>query len=113
MIRPAEVVNLRKGFRHLRLLLSLATILCVVLVADPQFLGRSLALILHPLSDLPSRQTFISLESKSSVAVRGTSLNIRAIATGYVPATLTLMIRPEGGEPLRFAMACTSISYQS
>jgi len=103
-IKLAEVVDLKRGLRHLRLLLPLAMILCLVLVADPQFLGRSLALIVHPLSDLPSRQTSISLEPKSSVVVRGTSLNIRAIATGHVPATLTLIIRPEGSEPLRFAM---------
>jgi uncharacterized protein YukE len=103
-IKPSEVVNLKKGLRHLKLFAPLAMILCLVLIADPQFLGRSLALIVHPLADLPSRQTSISLEPKSSIVMRGTPVDIRAIVTGSVPEKLTLVIRPEGSEPLRFNM---------
>jgi hypothetical protein len=103
-IKPAEVVNLKKGLRHFKLFAPLAIILCLVLVADPQFLGRSLALIVHPLIDLPSRQTSISVEPKSSIVVRGTPITIKAMATGSVPEKLTLMIRPEGSDALRFTM---------
>ncbi len=103
-IKPAEVVNLKKGLRHLKLFAPLAIILCLVLIADPQFLGRSLALIVHPLSDLPSRQTSISVEPKSSIVLRGAPITIRAMATGNVPEKLTLMIRPEGSDALRFTM---------
>ena len=103
-IKPAEVVTLKKGLRHLKLFAPLAMILCLVLIADPRFLGRSLALIVHPLSDLPSRQTSISVEPMGSIVVRGTPVNIRAMATGSVPEKLTLMIRPEGSDALRFTM---------
>ncbi len=103
-IDPTDVVSLKKGFRQLKLFAPLAMVLGLVLVADPQFLGRSLALIFHPLSDLPSRQTFITVEPKSSIVLRGTPIDIRATASGNVPEQLTLIIRTDGSEPRRFTM---------
>lgn len=103
-IAPADVVNLKHAFRHLRLLAPLTAIFCLVLVADPHFLGRSLALIIHPLSDLPLKQTFISLESNPPVVLRGSPVDVRATASGYMAEKLTLSVWPEGSEPLRFVM---------
>jgi hypothetical protein len=103
-INPAEVVNLKKGFRHLRLLVPLTAILCLVFIADPHFLGRTLAVITHPLSDLTALQTSIALEPKDLIVLRNTPIDIRASASGKVPEKLMLMIRPDGSEPLRYIM---------
>ena len=103
-IKPDEVVSIKKGFRHLRLLVPLSAILGLVLIVDPQFLGRSLAVIMHPLSDLPSLQTVISVEPKASIVLRGTPVDVRATVTGNLPQKLTLTVWPEGGGPVRFAM---------
>jgi hypothetical protein len=103
-IKPEDVVSLKKGFRHLRLLVPLLVSLALVLIIDPQVLARSLALIVHPLSGLPMRQTFISLEPEKAIVARGTALDIRASATGNLPEKLLLLVWPEEGEPGRFVM---------
>ncbi len=103
-IEPDEVVNIKKGFRHLKLLLPLSAILGLVLIVDPHFLGRSLAVIMRPLSDLPARQTTISVEPKASIVLKGTPVEITATVTGTPPEKLMLSVWPEGGEPVRLAM---------
>ena len=61
-IQPGEVVNFKKALRHLRILLPLILAFIVVLSFDPHFLARSLAFITHPLSALPVKETFISVD---------------------------------------------------
>ena len=89
-MRPEQVVSFRGILRHLRLLLPLVVALSLVLILDPHFLGRSLALILHPLSSLPAMETLISLEPKGSMVLRGTPVVIKANVTGNVPGKLLL-----------------------
>ena len=103
-IRPGQVVSFKGALRHLRIFLPLLFAFSIVFALDPQILGRSLALILHPFSNLPVRETFISLDPKGSIVLRGTPLVIRAQTTGYLPDKLTLTIWPEGGEPKGFPM---------
>ncbi len=97
-MRPERVVSFRGALRHLRLLLPLVFTLSLVLAFDPNFLGRSLALILHPLSSLPTMETFISLEPKGSVVLRGTPVVIKAKVTGNVPGKLTLALWPDSSD---------------
>ena len=97
-IRPHQVVNLKKALAHLRILLPLIGTCLVVLAIDPTFLNRSLGLIIHPLSNMPDQKTVISVEPKGSVMLRGSPLEIRALAAGYVPKSLALAIWPEEGE---------------
>ena len=103
-IKPWQVVSLKGVLRHLRLLVPLVLTFSLVFAFDPHFLGRSLALITHPFSNLPMKETFISLEPRGSIVLRGTQVVIKAKATGNVPDKLTLAIWPEGGEAMRLPM---------
>jgi hypothetical protein len=103
-IKPGQVISFKGALRLLKIFLPLILAFSVVLALDPQFLGRSLALILHPLSNLPMRETFISLDPEGLIVLRGTPVVIRAQAKGYLPDKLTLTVSSEGGEPRHFPM---------
>jgi uncharacterized membrane protein (DUF485 family)/soluble cytochrome b562 len=103
-LHPGQIVNLKRGLRHLRLLLPLAAVFSIVFAVDPSFLNRSLAYILHPFSSLPVSDTFISVEPKDSTVLRGTPLSITARTTGSIPERLVLAIWPEDGQPSRLSM---------
>jgi len=103
-IHPRQVVSLKKALGHLRILLPLMVAFSIVFAIDPTFVNRSLALILHPFSNMPVQKTFISVEPKGSVILRGSPFIIRALAEGYVPKNLALSIWPEGGEAKRMTM---------
>jgi len=103
-IKAPQVVSLKTALRHLRILLPLVIAFSAVLALDPHFLNRSLALILHPLSGLPAKETAISLEPKGAIVLRNTPLVISAQATGNIPDKLFLTIWPEEGEPARLQM---------
>jgi hypothetical protein len=98
------LVNLKGAFRHLRLLFPLAVAFSLVFILDPSFLGRSLALIIHPLSNLPIKETFISVEPKGSTVLRGSELVIKAKAIGNVPDKLILEVWSEGRDVIRLPM---------
>ena len=103
-IKPCQVVSFKKALRHLKLLVPLLLTLAIVLVLDPHFLGRSLALILHPFSTLPMNETFLSVEPKGTTLLRGEPVVIKAQATGKVPERLTLAIRPIDREAMHLRM---------
>jgi soluble cytochrome b562 len=103
-LHPRQVINLKRGLRHLRLFLPLVAVFSIVFAVDPSFLNRSLAYILHPFSSLPVSDTFISVEPGDSTVLRGTPLSITAKATGDIPERLVLVMWPEDGEPSRLPM---------
>ncbi len=103
-LHPSEVIRLKRAGRHLRLLAPILLAFLAVVILDPSFLARSLALVTNPLSALPARETLISLDPKGSVILRGTPLRIQARATGTIPEKLNLAIRPEAGQEMRVAM---------
>ena len=103
-IHPRQVVSLKKALGHLRILLPLMVAFSIVFAIDPTFVNRSLALILHPFSNMPVQKTFISVEPQGSVILRGSPIIIRALAEGYVPKNLALSIWPEQGEVKRMTM---------
>jgi hypothetical protein len=76
----------------------------VVLSFDPHFLSRSLALITHPLSALPAKETFISVDPIRSNVLRGTRVVIKARARGNIPSKLMLAVWPDGREAMRLDM---------
>jgi soluble cytochrome b562 len=104
-LRPSEVIRLKRAGRHLRLLAPIVLAFLAVIILDPPFLARSLALVTNPLSALPARETLISLDPKGSVILRGTPLRIQARATGTIPEKLSLAIWPEAGQEMRVAMS--------
>jgi hypothetical protein len=103
-IQPRQVVSFKRALSHLRLLLPLVLAFSAVLALDPHFLTRSLALIIHPFSALPMKETFISVEPGRSIVLRGTLLVIKAKATGKKPDKLTLIVWPEGREAMHLGM---------
>ena len=103
-IKSAQVVSFRGALQHLRIFLPLLIAFSLVLTLDPQFLSRSLAMILHPFSNLPVRETFLSLDPKGAIVLRGAPLVIRAQAAGHLPDKLTLTLWPEGSDPRRLPM---------
>ena len=103
-IEPGQVVSFKKALRHLRILLPLILAFIVVLSFDPHFLNRSLAFITHPLSALPARETFISVDPVRSIVLRGTPVVIKAQARGSIPDKLMLAVWPEGREVMRLSM---------
>jgi hypothetical protein len=103
-IKPWQVVSVKKVFRHLRLLIPLILAFTIVVLLDPHFLGRSLALILHPFSTLPMNETFVSVEPKGMTVLRGSPVVIKAQAMGKVPEKLTLMVWPESREVMHMNM---------
>ena len=103
-IQPGQVVSFKKALRHLRILLPLILAFIVVLSFDPHFLSRSLAFITHPLSALPAKETFISVEPVRSIVLRGTRVVIKARARGHIPDKLMLAVWPEGREVMRLDM---------
>jgi hypothetical protein len=103
-ILPAQVVSMKGALNHLRLLIPLIITFALVLTFDPQFLDRSFHLFAHPLSTLPLRETFISVEPRGSIVSRGTPIEIKAKATGSIPDKLMLSISPEGRQPVHQSM---------
>jgi hypothetical protein len=95
-IELAHAVDLKRALIPLRVFIPLLFAFLAMLGLDPQFSRRSLALILHPFSALPVRATFISIEPKGSIVLRGTPVVIRAKTMGNVPERLMLSIWPEG-----------------
>ncbi|MBI4768687.1 MAG: hypothetical protein HY787_29555, partial [Deltaproteobacteria bacterium] len=103
-IKPWQVVSLRGALRPLGLFLPLALAFFLVLASDPAFFNRSLALIIHPFSTWPLRETFLSLDPRGSIILRGSEMVFTAKATGYAPEKLILEVRPEGGRALHLPM---------
>ena len=103
-IKSAQVVSFRGALQHLRIFLPLLIAFSLVLTLDPQFLSRSLAMILHPFSNLPVRETFLSLDPKGATVLRGAPVVIRAQAAGHLPDKLTLTLWPEGSDSRRLPM---------
>lgn len=103
-IEPSQVVSVKGALRHLQLFIPLLITFALVLSFDPQFLNRSFQLFAHPLSTLPLRETFILMEPRGGVVSRGTPIEMKAMATGSIPDRLTLLISPEGRQPIRQPM---------
>lgn len=105
-IHPNQLVGFKRTLRAVvRPFLFILASFTVIFLIYPRFPGRSLALLLDPLSSLPPRETIISIEPVPSPVLRGTPVSIRAKAAGFVPDSLALRLWPEGGGPISRDMA--------
>jgi hypothetical protein len=104
-IHPRQVVTFRRVWPHVRLLVPLFVAFTAVLILDAQFISRSLANLFDPLSTLPERKTFISVERPPPFVLRGKPVVIRAKASGYLPDRLLLRLLPEEGEEIQLDMS--------
>ncbi|UCD78347.1 MAG: DUF4175 family protein [Desulfobacterales bacterium] len=103
-IDPNQVVNFKRLWPHLRMLLPLVFAFAVVSTWNPQFPRHSLSLILDPSSALPDRRTFISVEPTPPIVLRGTPVAIKATLSGRVPDEVALNLWQENGESIRLGM---------
>ena len=103
-IRPQQVVSFRKVWPQVKLLVPVFLAFVGVVALDQSFLNRSVSSLLHPLSVLPDRETFLYVQPVKAVVLRGTPLKIRAEATGYIPDHLELRLWPEKGEVISLEM---------
>ena len=103
-IEPSRAVHIRDALRPFRILLPLLAALIIVLVLDPHFLNRSLAILTNPFSTLPQRKTTLKVEPGEATILRGSPFQIRVRAEGRIPERLLLEIRPEGREAMRVEM---------
>lgn len=103
-IHLRQVVSLKKALGHLRILSPLVVAFSIFFAMDPAFVARSLAMILHPLSNRPVQKTVLSVEPGESVILRGSPFVVRARVEGRIPGELFLSIWPEAGEMRRTAM---------
>ncbi|MGA2106527.1 MAG: DUF4175 family protein [Syntrophorhabdales bacterium] len=104
-VKPTDVVDVKKGARHLRLLAPLALTLGLVLIIDFPLLGRALALVTHPFSGVSEAYTAFSLGQRSTIVVaRGKPVVLRVLSAGKTAEKPTLTMWPEGRENARFAM---------
>lgn len=103
-IQPTQAVSLKGALHPLRLFIPLLITFSLVIIFDPQFLDRSLRFFAHPLSALPLRETFISIEPQGAIVSRGTPIEIKARTTGRIPDKLMLSISPVGRQSMRQPM---------
>ena len=103
-IRPHQVASFRRVWPQVMLLLPLFLALTGVVALDRSFLNRSVSSLLHPLSTLPDRKTFLSVEPTAAVVLRGSPVAIRGKARGYIPDHLELRLWPEKGEMISLEM---------
>ena len=103
-LQPQQVVTLKTALRHLRLLIPLGIAFLSVLVFDPHFVNRSLALIIHPLSALPVKEIHIAVEPEGATVLRGTPVVIHAKVSGSKVGSLTLSVWPDDRDALRLQM---------
>ncbi len=103
-IKKSDVVSLKSAFRHMRLLIPLSFAFMVILIFDPNFLNRSLALITNPFSTIPIKKAFISIEPEKLTILRGSPLLIKAKVEGKREEKLLLSIYPEGQKGIHIPM---------
>ena len=97
-IRPKQVATFEKVWSQGKFILPLFMAFMVAFAVDSQFPRRSVAHILKPLSALPERKTYISVEPTPAVVLRGTPVAVNADASGYIPDRFSLKLWPETGE---------------
>ncbi len=104
-IKPDQVINFKYLRKYLNVFIPLIFAVGAIFIWDAKLPKKSLSMIFDPFSALPEPETHISVKPTPPVVLRGTSLVIRATASGRVPDRLTLSLWPENVEIIRFAMS--------
>ena len=95
-IQPAALVDVRP-LRAKAGLLALAAVTVLALgVWHPEFAGRSLALVAHPLEHLPPAEIFIRVVTRDVRVIRGDAVSVEAVTSGARPDGVELVFKPAG-----------------
>ena len=103
-MHPKQVATFDKVRSQVKFILPLFIAFILAFALDSQFPHRSIAHILRPLSTLPERKTYLSVEPTPAVILRGTPVDINADASGYIPDRILLKLWPETGDEIAFDM---------
>ena len=104
VLQPKQVVDFKKLWSQGKVMLPLFMAFIVAFAVDSQFPVRSVTYIFKPLSALPERKTFLTVEPTPEVVLRGTPVAINAKASGYIPDHLSLKLWPETGDEMTVMM---------
>ncbi len=95
-IEPASLVDLRPLRAKARLLALAATPVLALAAWQPDFPGRTLALVANPLEHLPPADIFIHVATRDVRVIRGDAVPVRAATSGARPDRVELVFKPAG-----------------
>ena len=97
-MEPAALVDVRPLRVKARLLALAAAPVLALAVLLPDFPGRTLALVAHPLEHLPPADIFIHVVTRDVRVIRGAAVSVEAGTSGARPDAVQLAFMPAGAE---------------
>jgi Domain of unknown function (DUF4175) len=92
-IQVKDLVRTDGVRNHLRLLGIVFVPVFAIVLFNPASVGKTFSLLLHPLKDIPPADTALEVTPKGVRVARGSSVTIRATASGNIPKSLDLILQ--------------------
>ncbi len=102
-LKVDQLVDTQPVKSSLRLLGIVFVPVLIMVLFNPSWVGETFSLLSRPLDHIPPSQTAIDVSPKGARVARGSTVTIRAVATGAVPKALDLIVwsgTNARGEPL-------------
>ena len=93
-MQPAALVDTRPLRARVRLLALAAAPVLALAVWQPDFPGRAVALVAHPLEHLPPADIFIHVATRDVRVIRGDAVPVDATTSGARPDRVELVFKP-------------------
>ena len=93
-IRTKALVDMRPLRTKARLLALAAAPVLALAVWLPDFPGRTLALVTHPLEHLPPADIFIHVVTGDVRVIRGSAISVEAVTSGARPDSVEMVFKP-------------------
>lgn len=98
-MQPAALVDIRPLLTKAWLLALAAVPVMALGMWLPDFPGRTLALVTHPLEHLPPADIFIHVVTRDVRVIRGSAVSVEAVTSGARPDSVELVLKPaDSGE---------------
>ena len=91
---PVALVDTQPLRARVRLLALAAAPVLALAVWLPDFPGRTLALVAHPLEHLPPAEIFIRVVTRDVRVIRGAAVSVEAVTSGARPDRVDLVFKP-------------------
>ncbi len=98
-MEPASLVDIRPLRTKARLLALAAAPVLALGIWLPDFPGRTLALVAHPLEHLPPADIFIHVVTRDVRVIRGAAVSVEAGTSGARPDVVELVFKSAGTGP--------------
>ncbi len=98
-LQTETLVDTRPLRAKARLLALAAAPVLALAVWLPDFPGRTLALVTHPLEHLPPADIFIHVLTGDVRVIRGAAVSVEAVTSGAKPDGVELVFRPQRSKP--------------